>query len=492
MTFKWDSYFETGVEIIDQQHQGLVALINECAPFLTDTEQPDFARMDLLLDQLFAYAAMHFKTEEGLMVSHGVDPRYYKHHGAAHTLFVEQLTDMRAEVASQSVSLAGPNLLKFLTSWLTIHILDEDQRLARHLDLLASGASAVDAFQTVSAKVRATDPARAALESALIELYTLLGERNKVLQTVNQALEQSRNQLEQRVQERTQELSAALEQTKAAQAQLLQSEKMAAIGQLAAGVAHEINNPIGFVNSNLGTLKGYVHQLLSVIDAYEGLDSEVSPLHPARQRIERAIADADLIFLRKDISDLLDESMSGLGRVKKIVQDLKDFSHVDQSDWQDVDLNVGLESTLNVIANEIKYKARVNKTFGLLPQLRCVPAQLNQVFMNLLINAAQAMEGKQEMGRIDVATGADDDAVWVEIRDNGGGMPDDVRRRIFEPFYTTKPVGKGTGLGLSISYDIVTKKHGGRIEVESVTGAGSTFRVVLPRQPNESVLMVQG
>ena len=492
MTFKWDTYFETGIAVIDQQHQGLVTLINECAPLLTDMDQPDLARMDALLDQLFDYAAMHFKTEEGLMASQGVDARYRNHHEAVHAQFVDQLVDMRASLLSKSAPYEGPGLLKFLTSWLTIHILDEDHRLARHLNLRVSGVSAANAYETVTASARPADPARAALETALIELYALLGERNKVLHTTNQALEQARDQLELRVQERTRDLSAALEQTKITQAQLLQSEKMAAIGQLAAGVAHEINNPIGFVNSNLGSLKGYVNQLLKVIDAYEALDSEVSPLHPGRQRVESALAEADLGFLRTDIAELLDESVSGLGRVKRIVQDLKDFSHVDQSEWQEVDLNVGLESTLNVIANEIKYKAHVNKRFGLLPLLHCIPAQLNQVFMNLLINAAQAMEGKEEMGQIDVTTGADDDAVWVEIRDNGRGMPEEVRRRIFEPFYTTKPVGKGTGLGLSISYDIVQKKHGGRIEVESVVGVGSTFRVVIPRQLRESLLVAKG
>jgi signal transduction histidine kinase len=264
-----------------------------------------------------------------------------------------------------------------------------------------------------------------------------------------------------------------MEQT---QGQLLQSEKMAAIGQLAAGVAHEINNPVGFVNSNLGSLRKYVEQLLDVIDAYDSVRGDIPDSDARRQRIEAARAAADIEYLRSDIVDLLDESSHGLSRVKKIVQDLKDFSHVDEVAWQHTDLNAGLESTLNVVWNEIKYKATVERHYGDLPLVPCVSSQINQVFMNLLVNAAQAIEGQ---GKITLSTGVAEGA-WVEIRDTGKGMTEEVQKRIFEPFFTTKPVGKGTGLGLSISWDIVVKKHGGKISVSSEPGKGTCFRIELP------------
>ena len=415
------------------------------------------------------------------MALQGVDARYCHHHSAIHRQFVDQLIDMRTAFGSDKGIKIGPTLLKFLTSWLTIHILDEDRRLARHLTLISSGVAPQAAYSEVTADTRASDPARAALESALIDLYAVLEERNKRLQTVNQELTMARDQLELRVEERTRDLSAALEQTRVTQGQLLQSEKMAAVGQLAAGVAHEINNPIGFVNSNLGSLKTYVAQLLEVIAAYEALDPVAPPGDAARLRVERARAAADLDYLKKDIVELLDESMYGLGRVKKIVQDLKDFSHVDQTEWQDANINAGLESTLNVFASDLRFKAKVDKHFANLPLLHCVPSQLNQVFMNLLVNAAQSLEVTGRSGQIDVTTGYSDALVWIDITDNGAGMTDAVKRRIFEPFYTTQPVGKGTGLGLSTSFDIVEKKHGGRIEVESTPGKGSTFRINLPR-----------
>lgn len=262
---------------------------------------------------------------------------------------------------------------------------------------------------------------------------------------------------------------ALIEKLESAQNQLMQSEKLAAIGQLAAGVAHEINNPIGFVTSNFGALKTYTGGLLDIVDAYERGDAA---------DIEQVRRAADLDFLREDLPVLIKESQEGLGRVTKIVQDLKDYSRVDDVGRQLADLNACMESTLNVVWNELKYKAEVVRELGDIPQVDCVPAQLNQVFTNLLVNAAQAIP---ERGKIFVRSRLDGDTVCIEVEDTGVGMTEDVSRRIFEPFFTTKPVGKGTGLGLSISYDIVVKKHGGRLEVASELGKGSCFRIYLPR-----------
>jgi len=260
-----------------------------------------------------------------------------------------------------------------------------------------------------------------------------------------------------------------------AQGQLLQSEKLASIGQLAAGVAHEINNPIGFVNSNLGTLDNYVKDLLRLLDAYG--KAEADP-----QEMAAAVAlkrEVDLDYLKEDLAALVRESRDGLDRVKKIVQDLKDFSRVDSSpEWQKADLHRCIDSTLNVVWNEIKYKAEVVKEYGALPEVECLPSQLNQVFMNLMVNAAHAIA---EKGTITITTGVEGDLAWVSVADTGAGIAPENLRRIFDPFFTTKPVGKGTGLGLSVSHNIVAK-HGGRLEVESEPGRGTTFRVSLPVQ----------
>ncbi len=277
-----------------------------------------------------------------------------------------------------------------------------------------------------------------------------------------------------RLKQEKDEQRSLIQQLREAQEQLLQSEKMASIGQLAAGVAHEINNPVGYIASNLYTLENYIGDLLRLIGFYA--ESETALSDEQRQILERLKREIDLDYLRDDLGQLLEESKEGTERVKQIVQDLKDFSHVDEAEWQWTDLHKGINSTLNVVHNEIKYKASVVKDYGDLPQVRCRASQLNQVFMNLLVNAAQAIEGS---GTITIRTGRNDSWVWVEIADNGIGIRPENLNRLFEPFFTTKPIGKGTGLGLSLSYGIVAK-HGGRFEVASEPGCGATFRIWLP------------
>ncbi|WP_232539901.1 ATP-binding protein [Azohydromonas aeria] len=268
-------------------------------------------------------------------------------------------------------------------------------------------------------------------------------------------------------------------QLRQARDQLQQAERMASIGQLAAGVAHEINNPVGYVFSNFSTLKGYLRDLFRMLQAYE----DAQPLlagTAAGAALAALRADIELDYLKEDVPALMAESREGIARVRKIVQDLKDFSHVDaRAQWEWTDLHRGLESTLNIVANEVKYRADVVREYGTLPEVRCLPSELNQVFMNLLVNAAQAITG--ERGTVHIRTGANADAgeVWVEVEDDGCGMPQEVQSRVFDPFFTTKPVGKGTGLGLSLSYGIV-KKHHGRLTVRSEPGVGSCFRVTLP------------
>jgi signal transduction histidine kinase len=284
-----------------------------------------------------------------------------------------------------------------------------------------------------------------------------------------------RKRAEQALQQSHAELQKINQQLKEAQNQLVQSEEMASIGQLAAGVAHEINNPIGYVNSNLSTLERYLQEVFSMLAAYESAEGALPTVLRADLQARRQAA--DLAFLREDIHSLVNESKEGVTRVTKIVKDLKDFSHVDASDeWKLADLHQGLDSTLNIVWNELRYKCEVKKEYGVLPEIECLPSQLNQVFMNMLVNGGHAIE---ERGTIVIRTGADREQVWVEFEDSGKGIAPEHIERIFDPFFTTKPVGKGTGLGLSLSYGIV-QKHRGRIEVKSVVGRGTTFRVWLP------------
>ena len=259
------------------------------------------------------------------------------------------------------------------------------------------------------------------------------------------------------------------------QGQLLQSEKMASIGVLAAGVAHEINNPLAFVSANFRALQGDALKMLDLIASYEAIETLLPAA--ARAPITRQKQDIGLDDIRLDMNDLLNESAEGLKRVKDIVQNLKDFSRVGSSTNELANLETGLDSTLNIVWNEIKYKADVRKEYAGIPEVSCLPSHINQVFLNLLVNAAHAIEGK---GQIIVRTGFDDDNVWVEIEDDGSGIAPQHLDRIFEPFFTTKPVGKGTGLGLSIAYGIM-KNHGGSIEVANVSGGGTRFKMKLPR-----------
>ena len=245
------------------------------------------------------------------------------------------------------------------------------------------------------------------------------------------------------------------------QSQLVQAEKMASIGQLAAGVAHEINTPIAFVQSNLGTLGKYLETLIAAVGT----------------------ANRDVDYIVDDAPALISESKDGINRVKRIVQNLKDFSQIDTAQhWQLADLRHGLDATLGLLASQIDGKAEVVAQYGDLPLVECLPQQLNQVFVCLINNAVQAIGDAR--GTLTIRGGADGDAAWIEFIDDGCGIPDAIRHKIFDPFFTTRAVGQGAGLGLSLAYGIVQSHHGS-IEVVSEVGCGSCFRIRLPlRQPS--------
>jgi len=276
--------------------------------------------------------------------------------------------------------------------------------------------------------------------------------------------------------------------------QLIQSEKMASLGQIAAGVAHEINNPLAFVLSNIHMLGDYLETIVGVLDKYQtsgeriqalSNDSSAKGIEPALllgdfiqqiQDTKDLEQDKNLSFLISDIPAMLEESSIGLLRVKDIVTNLKNFAHSGGECFDMFDINECLDTTLRVTWNELKYSIDVKRNYGDIPLVMCSTGKLGQVFMNLILNARDACE---KDGELVIKTYQEDEFVVISFQDNGEGIPKEKLKRIFDPFFTTKPVGKGTGLGLSVSYGIV-QEHQGRLEVDSVENEGTTFRVYLP------------
>ena len=292
-------------------------------------------------------------------------------------------------------------------------------------------------------------------------------------------------ELQQEMTEKNRELDKTLKNLKETQSQILQSEKMASIGQLAAGVAHEINNPIGFVGSNLATLTDYLKDFNTLLGHYNSVKQHLKDADPEKlpgnikslvETVEKYEQEIDIDYLREDITELLSDCAEGTERIRKIVGDLKNFAHPGNEKIKLMDINKGIESTLNVVANEIKYKAEVIKEFGEIPLVEGFPQQINQVFMNVFVNAAQAIE---KMGTINIKTEEDGKGVKITISDTGSGIAEENISKIFDPFFTTKPVGKGTGLGMNIAYNII-KKHKGSIDIKSKIGSGTTFTIKLP------------
>jgi hemerythrin-like metal-binding protein len=490
--FVWSDKLVTGIDEVDSQHHRLVELINEVGSLCT--EEADSATIKPVLDELVRYTQYHFKMEEGLMLQYAVNAEHQHHHLKAHEAFCNQVTlaiGIIQNAPQNSINLLS-QLLNYLTRWLLQHIMVDDLRMAREIQALQAGASPEDAANQAAATVSRSGDV---MLEALNTLYSKIGEQTVEVMQANQALEREHaallelnEQLEQRVRQRTVALEGANRQLKqnnlelkqlnqqleSAQSQLLQSEKMASVGQLAAGVAHEINNPIGFVNSNLSTLEKYIAGLSRVLVAYEQAEAHLGA--NGFSEVTEVKRKVDLPYLLDDIPNLLKESQDGLVRVKRIIQDLRDFSHADEGNWQPANLEYCMDSTLNVASNEIKYKAEITKKYAGLPEVECMPSQINQVFLNLLVNAAQAIETK---GTITISTGVQGGEVWLEVADTGKGIAKENLLKIFDPFFTTKPIGKGTGLGLSVSFGIV-QKHGGRIEVHSELGKGTAMRVWLP------------
>ncbi len=290
-----------------------------------------------------------------------------------------------------------------------------------------------------------------------------------------------------RAQQQAQDLECALEELQNTQAQLVQTEKMSSLGQLVAGVAHEINNPVSFIDGNINHAWGYAQDLLELVNAYQR--SYPDPL-PDLARLMRQI---DLAFLAEDFPKLLESMRVGAERIKSIVTSLRTFSRMDEAEIKAVNIHDGLDSTVMILQHRLKANGdrpaiQLQRHYGALPLVECFAGQLNQVFMNLISNAIDALEEQMSLGRqnhpplIDITTQVyDATSIKITIADNGPGIPDAARKRIFEPFYTTKPIGKGTGIGLSISYQIVTERHQGTLTCETRPGEGTAFHIMIPQ-----------
>ncbi|MBU2676045.1 MAG: hypothetical protein KJP16_03100 [Gammaproteobacteria bacterium] len=278
-------------------------------------------------------------------------------------------------------------------------------------------------------------------------------------------------------------LEASHDQLKEAQGQLVQSEKMASVGQLAAGIAHEINNPMAFISSNLNTLSRTAERFAYVLREYESFVASARQVAPglfasSLDTLDQVLSRSDVRYLLGDMKEIVEDSREGADRVSEIVLGLRNFSRLDDDTPKIASVNEGLRGTLKIAASEIQYQHVIETDYGDIPDIFCFAGQLNQVFLNLIVNASQACS---KNGRILVRTFVESGHVVVEIDDNGKGIDPKHLNAIFNPFFTTKDVGQGTGLGLSISYAII-KKHGGDIQVTSERGKGTTFRVMLPME----------
>ncbi len=304
------------------------------------------------------------------------------------------------------------------------------------------------------------------------------------------ALENSNAELEARVEERTFELKTALSELQRTQAQVIQSEKMSSLGQLVAGIAHEINNPVNFIHGNITHLDEYTQNLLEMIYLYQERHSSHDP------EIEALAEEIDLEFLIEDLQKMLSSMKMGTERIRNIVLSLRNFSRMDEAEFKAVDIHEGIESTLLILQHRLKDKPdsptiEVIRDYGNLPQVECYPGQLNQVLMNILVNAMDAFDEvdikrtyqqiQENPSQITIRTSVvDSQLVEIVIADNAQGMPESVQKRIFDPFFTTKPVGKGTGMGMAISYQIITEKHSGKLQCFSSLGEGTKFIIQVP------------
>ncbi len=314
-------------------------------------------------------------------------------------------------------------------------------------------------------------------------------EIEKLFELINEAyfdFEDEKMLLERSIDISSREYQESIEAAHKLQLQLIHNEKMAGIGQLSAGIAHEINNPLGFIQSNIETLNKYMYKIQGMYQLNKGIiqDAESLKLEELReecQKVNEFMKVNKLEYIFDNLSDIMTETAEGLGRISKIVNSLLGFSRqCFDGQLVDYDMNKGIKDTITIANNEIKYHAKVLEKLGDIPIIKAYSGEINQVILNLIVNAAHAIKSKGNQGTITVHTYSDKDYVYCEISDDGIGIPETITKKIFEPFFTTKPVGSGTGLGLSISYDIIVNKHHGQIMVDSTLGEGTSFILKIP------------
>lgn len=426
-----DSIFDTEKEIvIAGQHYGVVRIgidVTSTQSSLNSIETwiISLAILELVMVALFSYGLGTFLTSRLRVLRQGA-------RDMAHAIPTQSYQDISVDVAGN----------------------DELTEVAASFNKMVSA---------LADENHSRNTAEAELKSLNASLEQIVNERTQALSIKNQQLESSNKELKE-----TQQL-------------LFQAEKMASVGQLAAGVAHEINNPVGFVSSNLSTLKDYLSVLQILLELVKKLnpDDDLPGLQQKLNEIQDFYSQHDLDFITEDIPPLLEESSEGLSRVSEIVKGLKIFSRIDAEELQWYDLNHCLNTTLTMVNNKLKYVCKVEKHLGELPVVYFNLGKLTQVFTNLLMNAGQAIETTGKQGVIKITTQRSGQLVTIKIEDDGCGIDPQHLEKLFNPFFTTKPEGQGTGLGLSISYGII-QEHGGKIEVSSEVGVGSQFVITLP------------
>ncbi len=405
----------------------------------------------------------------------------------------EEVSNQSHDLA-QKIVLGSIGLSAAIASLLAILTSRAIARPIRTLTQIAQRSTAESNFD-LQAPVNSNDEIGSLATSfnqLIHSMKQLLGQQ----QIANQQLAEYSQTLESRVEERTQELGNKnsqlqdlLEKLHQSQVQIIQSEKMSSLGQLVAGIAHEINNPVNFIYGNLTHVQDYAHNLLDYVQLYQ--KHYPNPHAEITQEAE----EIDLEFLQEDLPKLLSSMQIGTDRIRQIVLSLRNFSRMDEADFKAIDVHEGLDSTLLILQHRLKARPEspeieVLKEYGTLPLVECYAGQLNQVFMNILANAIDALdelnakrtrqERKDNPGRITIRTSTVSQWITIAIADNGSGIPEAIKKQVFNPFFTTKPVGKGTGMGMAISYQIITEKHGGKLECLSSPGKGSEFVIQIP------------